>query len=187
MLFGAGVAVLQLPSAASMPGGVALSGGLAVPRLPTPSASPAGERDEPHGGERAGRGDERLATAPASAAEPTEPSGPPVPARPAATQPAATQPAANSGTCQVSYYSDGGHTASGEVFDPTQFTAAHPTLPFNTRVRVTNVANGKSVVVRINDRGPFVPGRCLDLSSAAFGQIASLGAGVATVRYNVLA
>lgn len=87
----------------------------------------------------------------------------------------------------MSYYSDGQVTADGEQFDPNAFTAAHKTLPFNTRVRVTNPANGESVVVRINDRGPFVSGRCLDLSRAAFEAIASLGTGVLpAAKYEVL-
>jgi rare lipoprotein A len=92
----------------------------------------------------------------------------------------------STGTCMASYYSDGQRTANGEVFDPNAFTAAHKTLPFNTRVRVTNLANGKSTIVRINDRGPFVAGRCLDLTRAAFAAIASLSSGVANVRYEVL-
>jgi rare lipoprotein A len=91
------------------------------------------------------------------------------------------------GTCGASYYDTGSRTANGETFDPDGITAAHKTLPFNTRVRVTNRANGKSVVVRINDRGPFVDGRCLDLSRGAFREIASLSAGVLTVDYEVLA
>jgi rare lipoprotein A len=87
----------------------------------------------------------------------------------------------------VSYYSDGSRTADGEAFNPNDFTAASKTLAFNTRVRVTNPANGKSVVVRINDRGPFVSGRCLDLTSAAFAAIASLSAGVLpAAKYEVL-
>ncbi|HEX6500932.1 MAG TPA: septal ring lytic transglycosylase RlpA family protein [Micromonosporaceae bacterium] len=90
------------------------------------------------------------------------------------------------GTCEASYYSDGQRTADGETFNPDAYTAAHRTLPFNTRVRVTNTANGKSVVVRINDRGPYVAGRCLDLSRAAFGAIASYSSGVVTVKYEVL-
>lgn len=90
------------------------------------------------------------------------------------------------GTCQASFYDEGQRTANGEWFDPNAYTAAHRTLPFNTRVRVTNVANGESVVVRINDRGPYVGGRCLDLSRAAFAAIASLSSGVASVRYEVL-
>jgi rare lipoprotein A len=90
------------------------------------------------------------------------------------------------GTCVASFYSDGQLTANGEVFNPNDFTAAHKTFAFNTRLRVTNLANGKSTVVRINDRGPFVPGRCLDLSRAAFAAIASLSSGVANVRYEIL-
>jgi rare lipoprotein A len=90
------------------------------------------------------------------------------------------------GTCGVSFYSTGSTTANGERFDPDGLTAAHKTLPFNTRIRVTNPANGKSVVVRVNDRGPFVGGRCLDLARGAFAQIASLGSGVINARYEVL-
>ncbi len=65
-------------------------------------------------------------------------------------------------------------------------TAAHKTLPFGTHVRVTNIRNNESVTVRINDRGPYVAGRCLDLSTAAFEKIASTGSGVITVRYEVV-
>src|SRR5262245_55773369 len=74
----------------------------------------------------------------------------------------------------ASYYADRYHgrkTASSEVFDVNAMTAAHRTLPFGTRVRVTNVNNGRSVVVRINDRGPFVAGRVIDLSPAAARRI----------------
>ncbi|MBM0276177.1 septal ring lytic transglycosylase RlpA family protein [Micromonospora sp. STR1s_6] len=91
-----------------------------------------------------------------------------------------------SGSCGASFYSDGQLTANGESFNPGALTAAHKTLPFNTRVRVTNPANGKSVTVRINDRGPFIDGRCLDLSRAAFASIASVDVGALTVRYEVL-
>jgi rare lipoprotein A len=92
----------------------------------------------------------------------------------------------STGSCQASYYGTGTTTANGERFDPTAYTAAHKTLPFNTRVRVTNKSNGKSVTVRINDRGPFVAGRCLDLTTAAFQAIASLSSGVVSVTYQVL-
>jgi rare lipoprotein A len=92
----------------------------------------------------------------------------------------------SSGTCEVSYYTDGSRTANGEPFDPNGLTAAHKTLPFNTMVRVTNLANGKSVTVRINDRGPFVSGRCLDLARGAFTKIASTSAGVIDAKYEVL-
>lgn len=101
-----------------------------------------------------------------------------------------TKPAPNaavaSGTCEASYYSQPQETASGESFDPVDLTAAHRTLPFNTEIRVTNVKTGKSVVVRINDRGPYVDGRCIDLSRSAFKAIAPLGSGVIDVRYEVL-
>ncbi|GAA1546540.1 hypothetical protein GCM10009827_078360 [Dactylosporangium maewongense] len=92
----------------------------------------------------------------------------------------------NTGTCKASYYASGSRTANGESFDPDGLTAAHKELPFNTRVRVTNLANGKSVVVRINDRGPFVSGRCLDLARGAFVAIASVSAGVINAKYEVL-
>jgi rare lipoprotein A len=93
---------------------------------------------------------------------------------------------ASTGTCEVSFYADGSRTANGESFDPNGLTAAHKTLPFNTMVRVTNLANGKSVTVRINDRGPFVQGRCLDLARGGFTKIASTSAGVIDARYEVL-
>ncbi|MET7706184.1 septal ring lytic transglycosylase RlpA family protein [Micromonospora sp. NPDC005413] len=92
----------------------------------------------------------------------------------------------DSGSCGASFYSEGQLTANGESFNPSALTAAHKTLPFNTKVRVTNPANGKSVVVRINDRGPFIDGRCLDLSRAAFATIASVDVGALNVRYEVL-
>lgn len=77
-------------------------------------------------------------------------------------------------------------TANGEVFDPSQLTAAHKELPFNTLVRVTNQWNQRSVVVRINDRGPFRPGRIIDLSRAGAEAIGMIGAGVAQVTVEVL-
>jgi rare lipoprotein A len=91
-----------------------------------------------------------------------------------------------SGTCGASYYWEPQPTASGEAFDPEAMTAAHLTWDFDTRVRVTNPANGRSVVVRINDRGPYVDGRCLDLARGAFREIADLDQGVVTVTYEVL-
>ncbi|MEV0273339.1 septal ring lytic transglycosylase RlpA family protein [Hamadaea sp. NPDC050747] len=91
------------------------------------------------------------------------------------------------GTCGASFYDVGQGTASGESFDPSQLTAAHKTWKFGTRVRVTNPRNGKSVVVRINDRGPYIDGRCIDLSRAAFASIENPGRGVMTVRYEVIA
>lgn len=92
---------------------------------------------------------------------------------------------ASSESGQASYYGNefqGRKTANGERFDQAQLTAAHRTLPFGTRLKVINTQNGKSVTVRVNDRGPFVKGRVIDLSSSAFKAIAPLNAGVAPVR-----
>ena len=90
----------------------------------------------------------------------------------------------------ASWYGDpyhGRRTASGETYDMEQFTAAHPRLPFGVTTRVQNLSNGKSVDVRINDRGPFVHGRIIDLSRAAARQIDLLGPGVTRVRIKVIA
>lgn len=91
---------------------------------------------------------------------------------------------------EASWYGDGfdgQRTASGERYDPSKLTAAHRELPFGTRVRVTNTSNDESVVVRINDRGPFVEGRVLDLSRAAAEEIGLTATGVAPVFAEVLA
>ncbi|MCX7974461.1 MAG: septal ring lytic transglycosylase RlpA family protein [Candidatus Aminicenantes bacterium] len=77
-------------------------------------------------------------------------------------------------------------TSSREIFNMHDLTAAHPTLPFGTYVMVTNLYNGQSVIVRINDRGPFVPGRIIDLSYAAARVIGAIGPGVIPVRLEVL-
>ena len=93
------------------------------------------------------------------------------------------------GSGVASYYSDelaGNRTASGEPFDPDELTAAHRTLPFGSKVRVTNPANGKSVVVRVNDRGNFARGRIIDLSRAAFSTIGNTRSGLIKVRLEVL-
>ena len=82
---------------------------------------------------------------------------------------------------EVSFYGDefrGEHTAFGEIFNPDDFTAAHRSFPYDTLVRVTNVENGKNIVVRINDRGPYVDGRDMDLSLAAFLAIADRSHGL---------
>ncbi len=93
---------------------------------------------------------------------------------------------ANGSSCQASYYWQGQTTASGERFNPSDLTAAHKTLPLGSKVKVTNPSNGKTVVVRINDRGPYVAGRCLDLSKAAMETIGGTSSGVITVNYEVL-
>jgi len=77
-------------------------------------------------------------------------------------------------------------TASGERYDMNALTAAHRSLPFGTRIRVVNLANDRSVVVRVNDRGPTVPGRILDLSYAAARALDAVGAGVIPVQITVL-
>jgi rare lipoprotein A len=77
-------------------------------------------------------------------------------------------------------------TASGEKFDKEELTAAHPTLPFDTMVRVTNQNNGRSVVVRINDRGPFAGKRIIDLSQRAAEVIGLMKSGVGPVKLDVL-
>jgi rare lipoprotein A len=86
----------------------------------------------------------------------------------------------------ASFYEEGARTANGEKFDPHELTAAHPTLPFGTRLRVTNVATGRSVIVRVNDRGPFVPGRIVDVSYAAAETIGIIGRGIAKVKLDVV-
>ncbi len=123
------------------------------------------------------------------------------PAKPAAKPQAATEPVkdktvaertvetettyriTSSQTGQASYYGygAGSQTASGARFNPNAMTAAHRTLPFGTKVRVTNKRNGKTVVVTINDRGPFIRGRIIDLSTAAAGVIGMRSSGVAPV------
>jgi rare lipoprotein A len=77
-------------------------------------------------------------------------------------------------------------TASGELYDRFKKTAAHKNLPFGTKVKVTNKKNSKSVIVIINDRGPFVKGRIVDLSDSAFSSIANLDAGVVEVKIEVI-
>ena len=90
---------------------------------------------------------------------------------------------------KASYYAtkfQGRKTASGERFNQASKTAAHKSLPFGTKVKVTNVKNGRSVVVRVNDRGPFVKGRIIDLSQAAFSSIGNLSSGVIKVEIEVV-
>jgi peptidoglycan lytic transglycosylase len=86
----------------------------------------------------------------------------------------------------ASFYTEGTQTASGEKFDPHELTAASRTLPFGTRLRVTNVSNGHSVVVRINDRGPFVAGRAVDVSYSAAETLGMVERGTAKVKLDVI-
>ena len=121
-----------------------------------------------------------------------------------ASRPAATKPSSHNASSRknssaiaqggnetglASWYGDpyhGRRAASGEIFDKEKLTAAHRALPFETQVEVTNLTNGRSVQVRINDRGPFVDGRIIDLSEAAAREIDMVRAGVAEVSLRVM-
>jgi rare lipoprotein A len=113
--------------------------------------------------------------------------------RSAAVPPAVTAPARPAAPLQAgtaSWYGEAHHgrrTASGEPFDMHALTAAHPSLPFGTRLRVTNVRNGRTVEVRVNDRGPAVPGRIIDLSYAAARALGGVGAGLFPVELRLVA
>jgi len=98
--------------------------------------------------------------------------------------PAPFMPVASQGL--ASFYTEGTRTANGERFNTYELTAAHPTLPFGTRLRVTNVATGRSVTVRINDRGPYVPGRIVDVSYSAAESLGMVGQGIAKVKLDVV-
>jgi len=89
----------------------------------------------------------------------------------------------------ASYYAEDFHgkkTSNGEIFDMNGLTAAHKTLPFNTWIEVTNLANGRTVIVRINDRGPFVEGRILDLSLGAAKELHMVDTGVQEIEIEIL-
>ena len=83
---------------------------------------------------------------------------------------------------KASFYSTGHRTASGEHFNPNGYTAASRTLPFGTRLQVTNPVNGRSVTVRVNDRGPFIRGRDLDLARGAAAALGMIGQGTANLK-----
>ena len=99
-------------------------------------------------------------------------------------QPSDVQAASQCG--KASWYKYGSRTASGERMNTNVLAAAHRSLPFGTKVRVDNLDNGRSVVVRINDRGPFVRGRVIDVTRAAAQQLDFLGSGVTQVRLTVV-
>jgi rare lipoprotein A len=86
----------------------------------------------------------------------------------------------------ASFYTEGTQTASGEKFNTMEMTAAHPSLPFGTKLRVTDVASGKSVTVRVNDRGPYVRGRVVDVSYSAANALGMVGKGVTNVKLDVV-
>lgn len=111
----------------------------------------------------------------------------PVPTPPARSSSQATRPVFQTG--EASFYArsfDGKRTANGETYSSNRLTAAHRTLAFGTRVRVTNVDNGRHVNVRINDRGPFVQDRIIDLSPRAAKRLGMTEDGVATVQLRIL-
>jgi len=127
---------------------------------------------------------------------PTQPASPktPVGVQPAPSQLAPVQPALKKSpaapaklpqTGEASWYGaqhHGKQTASGTIFDQSELTAAHPSLPFGSRIKVTNLANGKSVEVEITDRGPFAGDRIIDLSQAAARVLEMIDSGTANVR-----
>ena len=104
-----------------------------------------------------------------------------------ATRTAAATPAAmTDGSVGIaSFYKYEAKTANGEQFNPRELTAAHRTLPFGTRLRVTNVATGQSVTVRVNDRGPFIPGRVVDVSLSAAEVLGMVDRGITKVKLEV--
>jgi rare lipoprotein A len=104
----------------------------------------------------------------------------------AAALPLATPVVAETQCGKASWYALTSRTASGERMNPAGLSAAHRSLPFGTRVEVENLRNGRTVVVRINDRGPFIRNRVIDLSKAAAQQLGFIRAGVANVRVSVL-
>ena len=86
----------------------------------------------------------------------------------------------------ASFYTEGTKTANGEKFNTHDLTAAHPTLPFGTRLRVTNVTTGQAVTVRVNDRGPYIQGRIVDVSYSAADALGMVGKGLANVKLDVV-
>ncbi|MCQ2005633.1 septal ring lytic transglycosylase RlpA family protein [Rhizobium sp. NRK18] len=87
---------------------------------------------------------------------------------------------------KASWYALHSKTASGERMNPSAFTAAHRKLKFGTKLKVTNAKNGKSVIVRVNDRGPFIRGRVMDLSKGAAQNIGMVSSGVAKICYDII-
>jgi peptidoglycan lytic transglycosylase len=86
----------------------------------------------------------------------------------------------------ASFYTEGTQTASGERFNTRELTAAHRTLPFGTQLRVTNIATGRFVTVRVNDRGPFIPGRVVDVSHFAAEKLGMVAGGIAKVKLDIV-
>lgn len=121
--------------------------------------------------QRASRDDARSTGSPSSSAAPSDASLPQT---------------GQSGSCVAGYVATGTVTASGQKFNPKAYTGANLSLPFGSKVRITNSQTGKSVVITINDRGPYAGNRCFDLTSSAYQQIASLTQSQITIEYEVL-
>ena len=96
------------------------------------------------------------------------------------------QPVTANNVGMASYYKSGKRTANGERFNPNGLTAAHRSLPFGTKLKVTNPRTGRSVVVRVNDRGPFIRGRVIDLSLGAARVIGLTASGVGRISYTII-
>ncbi|MFA1546598.1 septal ring lytic transglycosylase RlpA family protein [Actinomadura chokoriensis] len=188
---GATVAVLAAGAFALINGNANGNGSSRSAQAAQTTPRPAGPPGDPLAGRpeaappRASRGKPRTSQ-PSPAKEPKSDSRAAYLAKPEKKRPGKRK-VLDSGSCEASYYWQGQTTASGERFDPDKLTAAHKTLPMGSKVRVTNKNNGRSVTVRINDRGPYAGGRCLDLSKAAMKKVGGTGAGVIRVRYEVLA
>lgn len=125
--------------------------------------------------QRASRDEARSTGSPSSSATPSQQSS-------SASLPETGQ----SGSCFAGYVATGTVTASGQKFNPKAYTGANLSLPFGTKVEITNSETGKSVVIRINDRGPYAGNRCFDLTSAAYQQIAPLTDSEVKIEYQVL-
>jgi rare lipoprotein A len=130
---------------------------------------------------------QQAAVAPADAKAPVLEKKPEIAVRKVETEHAYRVTSSQSGMASFYGSESGSQTASGQRFNPSAMTAAHRSLPFGTKVRVTNKRNGKSVVVTINDRGPFIRGRIIDLSTAAAGVIGMRSSGVAPVTVERMA
>jgi rare lipoprotein A len=196
------IAVAAVLTALGVGGAVALSlhsGGTPHNAADRPISAAPADVDASRDADRADRGEVRgsesaspgpsasVGASPSPSAKPSSsPSRKPSPTPSKTNTNAGGGAVTSTGSCPVSYYDTGSTTANGEHFDPDGFTAANKTMPFNTQVRVTNKANGKSVVVRINDRGPYSGNRCIDLARGAFKTIASLSTGVIQASYEVL-
>jgi rare lipoprotein A len=152
---------------------------------------PIADRRQPPPAEPSSTPPETADAAKRSTDVPEPPATPPaVPSVPKKNKPApAPAPSGYTEEGNASWYGvpfHGRHASNGEIYDMYKLTAAHRTLPFETMVRVTNLNNGKSTVVRITDRGPFVDNRIIDLSLAAAREVESVGPGVVPVRVEVL-